>query len=52
MSSARTGLPRSVILPEVERAVAEGLLHCDGVQLRPSAQGLRYLDELVLRFIA
>ncbi len=47
----RTGLARDAIAAPVAEAVAEGLLETVGERVRPSARGLRYLNELQGRFL-
>ena len=47
----RTGLPRAAVSGEVSAAVAEGLLETGAGVVRPSALGLRYLNELQARFL-
>ena len=48
---ARTGLAADVIAAPLARARAEGLLDADPVLLRATAQGARYLNDLLLRFM-
>ncbi len=48
--SRRTGLDPGPWLERVERAVADGLLTLGGDQIRPTARGGRFLDDLLLRF--
>lgn len=48
---ARTGLDRAVAASGVAGAVADGLLENAGETVRPTANGLRYLNELQARFL-
>jgi putative oxygen-independent coproporphyrinogen III oxidase len=47
----RTGLSLGLIRPQLERAVAMGLLQRDETLLRPSPVGRRFLNELVALFM-
>jgi oxygen-independent coproporphyrinogen-3 oxidase len=47
----RTGLPPEAVRREIERARAAGLLEADAQQLRPSARGLRFLNDLLEGFL-
>ena len=49
--SERTGLPITAIGPALDAAEARGLLQRDHLALRPTAQGLRYLNDLVSLFL-
>lgn len=47
----RTGLPLHDIAAELQRAEARGLLDASATQLRPSAQGRRFLNDLLQIFL-
>lgn len=47
----RTGLNAAVLEPALRRAVAQGLLVQDGLQLQPSARGLDFLSDLQSLFL-
>jgi oxygen-independent coproporphyrinogen-3 oxidase len=47
----RTGLPINAIAPALDAAEARGLLARDHLAMRPTAQGLRYLNDLVSLFL-
>lgn len=47
----RTGLPITALAPALEVAEARGLLQRDHLALRPTALGLRYLNDLVSLFL-
>jgi len=47
----RTGLPINAIAPALDAAEARGLLARDHLTMRPTAQGLRYLNDLVSLFL-
>ena len=47
----RTGLNAAVLEPALRRAVAQGLLVQDGLQLQPSARGLDFLSDLQALFL-
>ena len=47
----RTGLPINVIAPALDVAEARGLLQRDHLAMRPTALGLRYLNDLVSLFL-
>jgi len=49
--SERTGLPWEAIGPEIDAALARGLLERGGDRYRASERGLRFLNELLLRFL-
>ena len=49
--AARTGLPPDAAAAPLARARADGLLASDPAMLRPTAQGSRYLNDLLLRFM-
>lgn len=48
---ARTGLPRRRLEPRLREPLQRGLLHCDTEQIRPTALGRRFLDDLVACFL-
>jgi putative oxygen-independent coproporphyrinogen III oxidase len=48
---ARTGLPWEAIAPEVDAALARGLLEHSSDGYRPSERGLRFQNELLLQFL-
>ena len=48
----RTGLSAAAIQPAVARAVALGLLDADPRRLQPTAQGRRFLNDLLQLFLA
>jgi oxygen-independent coproporphyrinogen-3 oxidase len=48
--AARTGLPFSAIEAPLARARARGLVHRDAGTIRPTEQGTRFLNELLLLF--
>ena len=47
----RTGLPLTSILPELDRAEADGLLARDHLRVWPTAKGQRFLNTLLERFL-
>lgn len=47
----RTGLTAAVLEPALRRAVAQGLLVQDGLQVQPSARGLDFLSDLQALFL-
>jgi oxygen-independent coproporphyrinogen-3 oxidase len=47
----RTGLPISVVEPELEAAQARGLLERDWKRIRPTLRGRRFLNELLQAFL-
>jgi coproporphyrinogen III oxidase-like Fe-S oxidoreductase len=47
----RTGLPVTAVGAALAAAEARGLLHRDHLHLQPTAQGLRYLNDLVSLFL-
>ncbi|SFN19503.1 oxygen-independent coproporphyrinogen-3 oxidase [Formivibrio citricus] len=47
----RTGLPLTTILPELDRAEADGLLARDHLRAWPTAKGQRFLNALLERFL-
>jgi oxygen-independent coproporphyrinogen-3 oxidase len=47
----RCGLPPETLQPALERAQARGLLRCDGLQLRASDIGFRFLNDLQQLFL-
>ena len=47
----RTGVPLNAITPIIERAQQRGLLEDDGLRIRPSALGLRFLNDLQEMFL-
>jgi putative oxygen-independent coproporphyrinogen III oxidase len=47
----RTGLPLTEILPPLARAESLGLIERDHVQLRPTAKGQRFLNDLLQLFM-
>jgi putative oxygen-independent coproporphyrinogen III oxidase len=47
----RTGLPLAAIVPQLERAQAEGLIERDHARIRPTQRGQRFLNELLERFL-
>jgi oxygen-independent coproporphyrinogen-3 oxidase len=49
--SQRTGLDWAAIGAVVEAQVARGLLELKGMRLKPTPQGLRFLNELLLSFV-
>ena len=49
---ARTGLPRSQVAPQLARLAARGLLEVGPQRWRPTALGRRFLNELLLDFLA
>jgi len=49
---ARTGLPWSTVSPQMSSLVARCLMEKNGSHFRPSTQGLRFLNELLLTFVA
>lgn len=48
----RTGLPLTGILRELEHAERRGLIERDHVRIAPTPQGRRYLNDLLLLFLA
>ncbi len=51
MFAERTGLPLAAIVPALQVAEARGLLERDHLHLKPTAHGLRYLNDLVSLFL-
>ena len=49
---ARTGLPWSWVATRMDSLVARGLMVNEGSHFGPSPQGLRFLNELLLTFVA
>ena len=49
---ARTGLADHLIAPVLSSAIADGLLDNDPTVIRPTVRGRRYLNELIMRFMA
>ena len=49
--SERTGLPWSSVAREIDSLIERGLIQRSGTGLRPTAQGLRFLNELLLTFV-
>ena len=47
----RTGLALAAIVPQLERAQAEGLIERDHATIRPTERGQRFLNELLERFL-
>lgn len=47
----RTGLPDQAIEPELERAMALGLLTVEPTRIRPTPRGQRYLNDLLQLFL-
>lgn len=47
----RTGLPRTVLLRELDRAERDGLIERDHVRVRPTLRGRRFLNDLLMRFL-
>ena len=47
----RTGMPLASIVPQLERAQAEGLIERDHARIRPTERGQRFLNELLERFL-
>lgn len=47
----RTGLPVQAVTDPLERAVQQGLLENDGLQIRPSAKGFDFLSDLQEMFL-
>ena len=47
----RTGLALAAIVPQLERAQAEGLIDRDHARIRPTQRGQRFLNELLERFL-
>lgn len=47
----RTGLPLAVVSEPLARAQAQGLLIHDAEHIRPTEQGRRFLNDLLLRFL-
>jgi putative oxygen-independent coproporphyrinogen III oxidase len=47
----RTGLPVSAVLPAMQRAVQQGLVHLDGDEVVPSAHGFDFLSDLQAMFL-
>jgi oxygen-independent coproporphyrinogen-3 oxidase len=48
----RTGLEWDAIAPQMDSLVARGLMLKEGAHFRPSPQGLRFLNELLLSFVS
>jgi putative oxygen-independent coproporphyrinogen III oxidase len=49
---ARTGLPSRSVAPQMDSLVTRGLIVREGRHFRPSPQGLRFLNELLLTFVS
>jgi oxygen-independent coproporphyrinogen-3 oxidase len=49
--SERTGLPISVIAPQLERAVTLGLMADSHQRLQPTLKGQRFLNDLLALFL-
>jgi putative oxygen-independent coproporphyrinogen III oxidase len=49
---ARTGLPWGSVAPQMDSLVTRGLIVREGRHFRPSPQGLRFLNELLLTFVS
>jgi len=47
----RTGLPRATIAPQVDRAVADGWLRCDGDRVQPTELGRRFTNDAIALFL-
>jgi oxygen-independent coproporphyrinogen-3 oxidase len=50
--SERTGLPLSVIAPQLQDAQQRGWLHRDPQRLRTTALGQRFLNDVIASFLA
>ena len=50
--SERTGLPLSVIAPQLQDAQQRGWLHRDTQRLRTTALGQRFLNDVIASFLA
>ena len=50
--SERTGLPLSIISKQLDEACKKGLLNEDPIKLKPTNQGLRYLNNLQELFLS
>ncbi|MGH8211374.1 MAG: radical SAM family heme chaperone HemW, partial [Steroidobacteraceae bacterium] len=50
--ATRTGLGWEAVAAPVDALVARGLILKEGARLRPSPQGLRFLNELLLSFVS
>jgi putative oxygen-independent coproporphyrinogen III oxidase len=50
--AARTGLEWGLVAPQMDSLVARGLMLEEGAHFRPSPQGLRFLNELLLTFVS
>ena len=51
MFEERTGLPRTLLLPTLDRAESLGLIERDHETLRPTLKGQRFLNELLQMFL-
>jgi oxygen-independent coproporphyrinogen-3 oxidase len=49
--SERTGLPLAHLVPRLQQAQDRGLLHWDAQRIGPTAQGLRFLNNLLELFL-
>ena len=49
--TARTGLPLTDVLPQLEEAERRGLIERDALHIRPTALGQRFLNELLQLFL-
>ena len=47
----RTGLPLATLVPQLERAQADGLIERDHAHIRPTERGQRFLNDLLERFL-
>ena len=47
----RTGLPRTVVIKQLERAESLGLIERDHERIAPTLRGQRFLNELLQLFL-
>jgi oxygen-independent coproporphyrinogen-3 oxidase len=47
----RTGLPATVVEPQLAQAEASGLIERDHARIAPTAKGRRFLNDLLERFL-
>ena len=51
MFEERTGLPRTVVMQQLERAESLGLIERDHERIAPTLRGQRFLNELLQLFL-
>ena len=48
---ARTGLPRTAIAPELDKALARDWITCDGDRVVPTELGRRFTNDVIELFL-